>query len=51
MSDITIKKTPWWKMIAVKRSVKKFNKKHGNQSHTDEEWNEILKEELKHDRR
>ena len=43
-SEIRLKKTPWYKMIKIKRRCKKFNKKYGNQSFSPEEINIILME-------
>jgi len=42
MSDIKVIKTPWYKMIKVKRRCKKWNKKYGNRPLTTDEIREAM---------
>lgn len=42
MSEIKIIKTPWWRMIKIKRKIKKWNKKYGNRPMTVNEINEAI---------
>ena len=41
---IEIIKTPWYKMIKVKKRIKKWNKKYANKPMTVNETNEAIKD-------
>lgn len=44
MSEIKIIKTPWYKMIKVKKRIKKWNKKYAGKSMTTNEINEAIRD-------